>query len=52
MDQTRHESSLTGTLVDVSCSKRDSIAELCRCVGISESLCYSWSKEFMEAGKA
>ena len=29
-----------------------SIAELCRRDGIAESLYYSWSKEFMEAGKA
>lgn len=28
------------------------IAELCRREGIVESLYYSWSKEFMEAGKA
>jgi len=28
-----------------------SIAELCRREGISESLYYSWSKEFLEAGK-
>ena len=28
------------------------IAELCRRAGIAESLYYSWSKEFMEAGKA
>ena len=28
-----------------------SIAELCRCEGIAESLYYSWSKEFLEAGK-
>ena len=28
-----------------------SIAELCRREGIAESLCYTWSKEFMEAGK-
>ena len=28
------------------------IAELCRREGISESLYDSWSKEFMEAGKA
>ena len=27
------------------------IAELCRCEGIAESLYYSWSKEFLEAGK-
>ena len=29
----------------------DSIAELCRRVGIAQSLYYSWSKEFLEAGK-
>jgi transposase len=29
----------------------DSIAELCRREGIVESLYYSWSKEFLEAGK-
>jgi transposase len=28
-----------------------SIAELCRRNGIAESLYYSWSKEFLEAGK-
>ena len=28
-----------------------SISELCRREGISESLYYKWSKEFMEAGK-
>jgi transposase-like protein len=27
------------------------IAELCRREGIAESLYYSWSKEFLEAGK-
>ncbi len=27
------------------------ISELCRREGIAESLCYSWSKEFLEAGK-
>ena len=30
----------------------DSIAELCRKEGIAQSLYYTWSKEFMEAGKA
>jgi transposase len=30
----------------------ESVAELCRREGIAESLYYSWSKEFMEAGKA
>lgn len=29
----------------------ESIASLCRREGISESLYYSWSKEFLEAGK-
>jgi transposase len=29
----------------------DSIAELCRQEGISPGLYYSWSKEFLEAGK-
>ncbi len=29
----------------------ESIAELCRREGISESLYYRWSKEFLEAGK-
>ena len=29
----------------------DSIAELCRREGIAESLYYSWSKEFLKAGK-
>ena len=29
----------------------DNIAELCRREGISQSLYYSWSKEFLEAGR-
>ena len=29
----------------------ESIAALCRREGISESLCYTWSKDFLEAGK-
>jgi len=29
----------------------DSVAELCRREGISQSLYYKWSKEFLEAGK-
>ena len=29
----------------------DSIAELCQKEGIAQSLYYTWSKEFMEAGK-
>jgi len=30
---------------------KESIAVLCRREGIAESLYYSWSKEFLEAGK-
>lgn len=30
---------------------QDSIAVICRREGIAESLYYSWSKEFLEAGK-
>ena len=30
----------------------ESIAALCRREGISQSLYYKWSKEFLEAGKA
>ena len=30
--------------------RNDRIAELCRPVGIAQSMCNSWSKEFMEAG--
>ena len=30
---------------------KSSIAELCRGEGIAESLYYTWSKEFLEAGK-
>ncbi len=30
----------------------DSIAELCRKEGIAQGLYYSWSKEFLEAGKS
>ena len=29
----------------------EAIAELCRREGIAQSICYKWSKEFMEAGK-
>ena len=29
----------------------DSISELCRREGLSESMYYKWSKEFLEAGK-
>ena len=30
----------------------ESVAELCRREGITESMYYRWSKEFLEAGKA
>jgi transposase len=30
---------------------KDSIADLCHKAGIDQSLYYTWSKEFMEAGK-
>ena len=38
-------------IVLVGLRGEDSIAELCRREGIVESLYYSWSKEFLEAGK-
>jgi transposase len=31
--------------------REDGIAELCRKEGIAQSLYYTWSKEFMDAGK-
>src|SRR6516165_940199 len=31
--------------------RESSVAELCRREGIAESMYYSWSKEFLEAGK-
>jgi len=31
--------------------REETIAELCRCEGIAQSIYYKWSKEFMEAGK-
>jgi transposase len=38
-------------IVLVGLRGEDSIAELCRREGIAQSLYYSWSKEFLEAGK-
>ena len=38
-------------LCSMACAARPSIAELCRREGIAESMYYSWSKEFLEAGK-
>ena len=44
-----------GRREDPDCARRpggqSSIAELCRREGIAESMYYSWSKEFLEAGK-
>ena len=34
-----------------ACADEQSIAELCRREGIAEGLYYSWSKDFLEAGK-
>jgi len=48
----RHRSSEAKIRVVLSGLRgEDSIAELCRREGIAESLYYSWSKEFLEAGK-
>jgi len=38
-------------IVLVGLRGEDSVAELCRREGIAQSLYYSWSKEFLEAGK-
>ena len=35
----------------ISLFDEDSFVELCRREGIAQSLYYSWSKEFLEAGK-
>jgi len=48
----RHRSSEAKIRVVLSGLRgEESIAELCRREGIAESLYYSWSKEFLEAGK-
>ena len=50
--QTRRRFSAEGKIRTVLNGLReDSIAELCRKEGIAQSLYYTWSKEFMEAGK-
>ncbi len=46
-----HSSEETIRIVLSSLRGEDSIAELCRKEGISQSLYYSWSKEFLEGGK-
>ena len=48
----RHRSSEEKTRVVLSGLRgEESIAALCRREGIAEGLYYSWSKEFLEAGK-
>ena len=48
----RHRSSEAKIRVVLSGLRgEESIAELCRREGIAESLYYSWSKDFLEAGK-
>jgi transposase len=39
------------TIVMEALRGEDSIAEICRKYGITQSLFYKWNKEFMEAGK-
>jgi transposase len=47
----RHSSEEKIRIVLEGLRGEDSIAALCRREGIAESLYYSWSKEFLEAGK-
>ena len=48
----RHFSAEDKIRIVTECLRGDnSIAELCRKEGIAQSLYYTWSKEFMEAGK-
>ncbi len=47
----RHSSEEKIRIVLEGLRGEDSIAELCRREGIAQSLYYSWSKEFLEAGK-
>ncbi len=47
----RHSSEEKIRIVLEELRGEDSIAELCRREGIAQSLYYSWSKEFLEAGK-
>ena len=47
----RHSSEDKIRIVLAGLRGEDSIAELCRQEGISQGLYYSWSKEFLEAGK-
>jgi transposase len=47
----RHSSEEKIRIVLSGLRGEESIASLCRHEGISESLYYSWSKDFLEAGK-
>jgi transposase len=47
----RHSAEEKIAIVLAGLRGEDSIAELCRREGIAQSLYYSWSKEFLEAGK-
>ena len=47
----RHSSEEKIRIVLEGLRGEESIAELCRREGIAQSLYYSWSKEFLEAGK-
>ena len=47
----RHSSEEKRRIVLEGLRGEESIAELCRREGIAQSLYYSWSKEFLEAGK-
>jgi len=49
--RTRYSSEEKIRIVLAGLRGEDSIAELCRQEGISQGLYYSWSKEFLEAGK-
>jgi transposase len=46
-----HTSERKNRIVLCGLRGEDRIAELGRKEGIAQSLCYSWSKEFLEAGK-
>ena len=54
MDTNRHyltAAERSGRTLTSGLRGEDSIAELCRKEGIAQSRYYSWSKEFLEAGK-
>ena len=45
------DAAVAGSPADHGDQREESIAALCRHEGIAEGLYYSWSKEFLEAGK-